>query len=385
VKPAGGLAVLAALCPACLLSNDFFAFEDTAPVVALAEPEGFPGSGFGSVLAAYESESLGGVLAVGGNPGTDVFVFQTRTASGDLAPDAEFSRACGGREGCDGLGVGSAVAWLASFEGGTDCLAMGGSATDSVFSFCIGGNRIAQTNGDDTVGRSVAAAVGGSEVFVGGPDSPEKVYVWDGGATLVGVGLGLGGSIGEAIAVSPDGGVVAAGGDGEVAIFSWDGAAAAPIATVEGEAGFGRALVWGDTRGDGDAELHAGGDGRVTIVAADGAEIDVVECGEAPCTSFGDALATGDVDGDDREDLVVGWPARHGSAGAVVVFAHGATSGSILEHSTPTGDQRVGRSVAVVTVGDRGEVVAGAAGEVYYFFCSGLPGDDTAVGDRCRP
>jgi len=383
------LAVLATVpCWGCLLTNDFFAFEDTAPVVAVTEPDGFPGSGFGALLAAYESESLGGLLAVGGNPGTDVFVFQTLTASGDLTPDAEFSRACGGREGCDGLGVGGSVTWLAAFASGTDCLAMGAPATDSVIAFCIGGNQIAQVPGVGSVGRSVASAVGGSEVFVGAPDSGEKVYVWaDRAPDLVGVGLGLGleGSIGEAVAVSPDGALVAAGGDGQVAIFSWDGSAAALVDTIAGEPGFGRSLAWGDTQDDAGVELHAGGDGRVTILSGDGAELGLLECGESPCTSFGDALATGDLDGDGRDDLAVGWPARRNFAGAVAVFSHGEISGPVLQHSTPTADQRLGRSVAIVPVGDRGELVAGAAGEIYYFFCSLLPGDTAAVGERCRP
>lgn len=396
VRAAVALVSLASA-PSCLLTNDFWAFEDTAPVVAIERPEGFPGGGFGLALAAYERADGSGLLAVGGNPATDAFVFQTQTRSGEILPNAELSRTCADHVECVGRGFGSTFSWIRDFGGGTDCLAMGAAATDSVFAFCIGGNVIASdtsAEGGSSLGTSMASVPDGAEVFVGAPQSPEKVYVWpDDTRRLVGVGLGLGGTIGAALAaVRIDDATirVAAGGGGEVVVFDWSAGVGTLVgATRTGGDGFGRALAWGDSAGDDAVELHVGGDGGVRVYSgADHDVEDALAC-DGDCSTFGDALAVGDVTGDGLAEVVVGWPGRPSGgetrSGAVAVFAHDTTTDPrILTDSTPDADEEVGRSVAVATVGDRGEIVAGAGGEIFWFLCSGLRGDDPQVGDRCR-
>jgi hypothetical protein len=375
--------------PACLLTNDFFAFEDVAPVVAVERPEGFPGGGFGSSLAGFESSELGGLLAVGGDPGTDAFLFQTRTSTGEILPDAEYTRACEDHTECVGRGYGYAFTWLASFAGGTDCLAMGSPLSDSVYAFCIGGNMIDSrvlADGGESFGTSLSSAPDGSEVFVGAPASPEKVYVWGDRADPIGVGLGLGGTLGEAVAaVRLDESTirVAAGGGGEVVVFDWAGAATIVGATRTGGDGFGHALAW-----RGPSELAIGGDGAVhAFTGTDLADEETLAC-DGDCATFGDALAVGDPTDDGEDEIVVGWPGRpsggKAGSGAVAVFDGGRGEPRILSDSTPEADAALGRAVAVVPVGDRDEIVAGASGEILWFLCSGLPGDGPEVGERCR-
>ena len=394
------VATLAALAgaPACLLTNDFFGLEDVAPVVAVERPEAFPGGGFGASLAGYESAALGGLVAVGGNTGTDVYVFQSTKSTGRLFPDAEFARMCEDRVECEGRGFGRSFVWMSSFALGTDCGVMGAPLTDSVFAFCLDGSFLdsATTPARSSLGTSIAGAVDGTEVFVGAPASDERVYVWADAdrATLVGVGLGLGGTIGEAVAaIRIDGETVrvAAGGGGEVVVFNWaDGAATLVGEPRLGSAGFGSVLAWGDSMETPGPELYAGGGGQVRVYS--GATLDDVrslDC-EGDCASFGDAIAVGDVTDDGRDEIVVGWPARASSgksfSGAVAVYAHDATTApEILTDSTPEADEELGRAVAVVPVGDRNEIAAGAGGEILWFLCSGLVGDGPEVGERCRP
>ena len=104
-------------------------------------------------------------------------------------------------------------------------------------------------------------------------------------------------------------------------------------------------------------------------------------------TGFGASLATGDVNADGRDDLIVGVPlssVRSAGGGTVLVLvggasfdALGATEHSFLTYSSQSGSANLGATVATVPGVDRAEIVAGApgAGRVAVFFCSGVRGD----------
>jgi hypothetical protein len=102
---------------------------------------------------------------------------------------------------------------------------------------------------------------------------------------------------------------------------------------------------------------------------------------------FGASLATGDINGDGRDDLIVGAPLaniRAAGAGAVEVLAGGTSFDAIgtsdhsfLTYSSIGAGARLGAAVATVPGVDRSEIVSGAPGNgrVAIFFCSGLRGD----------
>ncbi len=116
---------------------------------------------------------------------------------------------------------------------------------------------------------------------------------------------------------------------------------------------------------------------------------------------FGAALASGDLNGDGREELFVGAPGAEvdGVSGAGVVVVLGAEGGSlrldaahILHDSSPEADGALGSSLAAVPTaagaGARSELVTGAPGanRVFVFLCSGMAGDrprEQDGTDRC--
>lgn len=113
-------------------------------------------------------------------------------------------------------------------------------------------------------------------------------------------------------------------------------------------------------------------------------------------SSFGSAVAIGDINADGFGDLLVGAPFAAvdgtGSAGAVFVFPGNADGTSedgvvVLRSSSPEDGARLGFSVATIRGVDRDEPVAGAPGNdsVNIFLCSGLDGDTPALGKRCQP
>ena len=121
----------------------------------------------------------------------------------------------------------------------------------------------------------------------------------------------------------------------------------------------------------------------------------------ASCLGFGSSLATGSVDGDGFDELLVGaaWSTVDGEvrAGAGYLFPGTITgpdeaSVDVLRHSNPAKDARMGMAVtmtlsqlALPVSLPRVEPILGAPGAeaVYVFLCTALPGDTDANGSQC--
>ena len=130
---------------------------------------------------------------------------------------------------------------------------------------------------------------------------------------------------------------------GRVYIFYNDGAyptgAASADVTITGEAGsyFGYDLTTGDLNADGTTDLavgaylYASNQGRAYIFHNDGtipttaATADVTITGEAGATYFGEALTTGDLDGDGTTDLAVGAYNYSSFTGRAYIFHNDGT------------------------------------------------------------
>jgi len=166
--------------------------------------------------------------------------------------------------------------------------------------------------------------------------------------------------------------------------------------TPEQSAFFGRAVAGGDVDGDGFAEVVSGAPlanvggtvdaGRVFVASGPGLFDVTALSPPAPGVGdeFGDAVATGDVDGDGFDEVVVG------SDGAERVFVFEGpdlTDATVLTDPTPAALEEFGISVAVgdvdgdgfgdVAVGSSGNLAGGDPGEVHVFFGPDLTGSTT--------
>ncbi|MGI8329252.1 FG-GAP and VCBS repeat-containing protein [Actinomadura scrupuli] len=176
-------------------------------------------------------------------------------------------------------------------------------------------------------------------------------------------------------------------------------------------------LAGGDFNGDGKADLVTGGNNEITVRLATGSGfgaarvIDQATEGvpgtDEPVDDFGDALSTGDVNGDGRADLAIGAPGEAVgtvlSAGAVTLL-YGAgdgltTTGAQMFGQDTAGvpgtaerSDRFGDDLALADVnGDgRADLTAGAAGENGYegavwVFTGSSAGISVATGTAFNP
>jgi len=196
---------------------------------------------------------------------------------------------------------------------------------------------------------------------------------------------------------------------------------------MQSEPGFGLALTTADLDGDGSDEIVVGGGadagGRVDAVHvyataqatsptncnATWPEMLTVHCSDVgdrgvTCTNlasgFGSALSAGDLDGDGRDEVLVGahFATVDGvtHAGAVYVLSSSGTgaaltltTGAVLRDQAPEADVELGRDLRVALIGRREEPIVAAPGAlaVRVFFCSGLAGDRpgaTGLSAECR-
>jgi hypothetical protein len=121
---------------------------------------------------------------------------------------------------------------------------------------------------------------------------------------------------------------------------------------------------------------------------------------EGFASGFGSSIAGGDLDGDGRDELLVGVPdatvhdVTH--AGAVYVYASTGSGTSlavaraaVLRDAEPRGDYLLGREVRVALIGSREEPIVAVPGQpaVRVFFCTGLDGDRpmaNGLSEECR-
>jgi hypothetical protein len=203
------------------------------------------------------------------------------------------------------------------------------------------------------------------------------------------------------------------------------GAQSDVIACIDDPAGgFGGSLLFADLTNDGAPELIVGSTadatGRLETVrvypgtgrpgrgtcgpwSAAPAELACPSVQGVDCAAsgFGGDLAAGDLDGDSNDELLVGAPFATvegtSRAGTVFVFRGSASGPDVattraLRLSSPEADDRLGTTVAVAgsllsSATPRQEPIASAPGRDAFaaFLCSGLPGDEPGIGERCLP
>lgn len=396
----------------------FFDYEDDAPVQVIEKPSGFVPGSFGSTLLAMTDDADGQHyerLMVGARAATPIFEFVLSEDRSILPGDDEANRLCDpeGRESdeiCLDSGVGSAISEVDTWDDGVLCIAIGGTSDSAVVS-CDREKTSQRWDGDVRSGFGVAVAgmpgqprilIGSNEdaVFVAEDRSPDATPLVLEACPVSTEGFG------SVLAAAEEFWAIGSQGD-QVLLVEPDGDGFA-VLTVKG--GGAQTLLVADLVGDETVDLVAGGAGEVRVwdgddllVAEDCDDVDaevVIPCDDVPgqkvkCGgTFGASLAVGDITGDGTPELLVGDPAAtvdgQSRGGAAFVFDGGELGdgpADALRDSVPEKGAELGRAVTVGQIFGRGEAIVGSDGEVFVFFCSGLPGDrpgDGSLSDTCR-
>lgn len=157
-----------------------------------------------------------------------------------------------------------------------------------------------------------------------------------------------------------------------------------------GEADFGQRMVAADFNGNGTPDLavsapSGNGSGMIYVYldVAGGAGNPIEIPAPEGAGGFGLAMAAGNLDGADGDELVIGAPAtaQEGvtSAGAVYLYVFSGDDFGVpyvLADAEPEDDQRFGQSVAAVPFGATREILTvGASKEVFTYFRTPVSGD----------
>lgn len=437
----------------------FDTFRSHTSIVTLTPPEGFTGQRYGRFVAvASDTASDTDWLVQSAGLGTPV-VAQPLRARDVMAPARLGSQVvcsaptdCGASMSRFGLALGAIDGWA----DGVAC-AMTGSfgAVHSIAMRCLGNTPAREFTlrappGLEQAGFGLAMAVprrhhvsdapardlvfaaataGAGHVFAVTPTAVTDVTPGVTGATAIGSALSVGrfrasDGVSELL-------LVAGSANSAVAVMHGDPRAGRPMQLLgcfsRSEPGFGLVITSGDLDGDGTDEIIVSdgseASGRLDTVRvysmaqANGSsacdtpwpEMLSVSCADFTdrsvwcaglSTLFGSALAAGDLDGDGRDELLVGAP--HATvdqatrAGAVFVLhasgrgaALSVATRAVLRDGAPSTDALLGYDVRIALIGQREEPIVAAPGSsaVRVYFCSGLDGDrpDTAgLTQECR-
>ncbi|MFT4624676.1 MAG: hypothetical protein ACI8PZ_003335 [Myxococcota bacterium] len=321
---------------------------------------GFPISLSVLLLAACGPQSLGVA------PDRASLAARASDWSVALAPDAVLVLADTDASGTDDLiigrpGTGVVSIWL----DGADPA----GAADRVLEGPEGFGRTltaADIDGDGAADLFISGA-GHVALHAGSPAGPAEVAEWmaSNADASFGEAVGIGDVDGDRLADV----VVGAPESGAVYVFAGtgDGLSLAPVRSIEGAVGFGAALAVADVDGDGRADLITGeataspempGQGRITLWPSATAPAVWSVVGELPHAALGAAVATADLLGDGRAELVVGAPGTDDGWDPDRGLAHVYAAGPSGLSATPGWSSRVAEPVLREQLVRLGQVVA---------------------------
>lgn len=436
----------------------FTAYGPRAQIAAYPAPDGYRGQTFGSTLATVPSPDGRGFFVVSSGSGTAVAVYGADLARATTDVPQPLAYACATGAPCAGLRIGDPIAGVARWAGSSACALVTafGEADTSVRVVCVGAASVSRAS--VAAPSPEAFAAGFAQSLVGTPD-PEgglffagaptgaRVYALrdDGASAPIALSAGPAGfesRFGDALAVRRAR-VDAVGAATQRTLWLFAGAPGAGAAYAmrqdpsdpmrftargcapgRGGSGFGGVLAAGDFDGDGLADVAVSAkrgipDRANTVRVFLGARLPDVGAGEPSCegspwpgidlecgaddgvrcegSDFGASLAAADLDGDGRDELLVGMPGAtvDGSARAGAVFvapftaAGGRTArGVYLRAAGPSEGEEVGAAVSAMRVGGRDEPLVGSSSGVRVFACSGLDADKPnapGLDERCQP